>query len=202
MIFPIILTPCVADEKNFLLNNLHNLLCTFADQEALSKRQMTGWIIPVLFCLYSGLLHPVHVSLSAIDIKPETGEIAIAIKLFADDFESIVNQKYNTKLKLMEGIEPGQDIYYINRYIDSSFVLTINGKKIEGLIYERNQMSEGAIWLFYKHDSGTSIGTITINNSLMCDLYQDQTNLVILTVRDEQKGYRMNNKDRELTVKI
>ena len=163
---------------------------------------MTGLIIPVIFCLYSGLLHPVHVSLSTIDIKPETGEIAISIKLFADDFESIVNQKYNTKLKLMEGLDPGQDIYFINRYIDSSFVLTINGKKIEGLDYMRNQMNEGAIWLFYKHESGTRIGNITIINSLMCDLYQDQTNLVIIAVKDEQNGYRLNNKDRELTVKI
>jgi len=163
---------------------------------------MTGLIIPVIFCLYSGLLHPVHVSLSTIDIKPETGEIAISIKLFADDFESIVNQKYNTKLKLMEGLDPGQDIYFINRYIDSSFVLTINGKKIEGLDYMRNQMNEGAIWLFYRHESDTRIGNITIINSLMCDLYQDQTNLVIIAVKDEQNGYRLNNKDRELTVKI
>jgi hypothetical protein len=163
---------------------------------------MTGLIVPIILFLNTALFHPVHVSLSNIDIFPDTGEITVSIKLFADDFQSIVNQKYNTKLQLFEGVEPGKDIFFINRYIDSSFVLTINGKEIAGLGYLRNQMNEGAIWLFYQHASGEKIESLSVSNCLMCDLYQDQTNLVIITVGDKQNGYRLNNKNREISVKF
>lgn len=161
-----------------------------------------GLIVSVLIFLCSGLFHPVHISLSTIDIDPETSEINVSIKLFADDFECMVNQKYNTKLKLMEQVDPGQDIYFINRYIDSSFVLSVNGKEIAGLDYLRNEMSEGAIWLYYRHECGTRIESVSLINSLMCELYQDQTNLVIITVKEEQNGYRLNNKNRELSVRV
>lgn len=161
-----------------------------------------GLIVSVLIFLCSGLFHPVHISLSTIDIDPETSEINVSIKLFADDFECMVNQKYNTKLKLMEQVDPGQDIYFINRYIDSSFVLSINGKEIAGLDYLRNEMNEGAIWLYYRHECGTRIESVSLINSLMCELYQDQTNLVIITVKEQQNGYRLNNKNRELSVRV
>lgn len=161
-----------------------------------------GLIVSVLIFLCSGLFHPVHISLSTIDIYPETSEINVSIKLFADDFECLVNQKYNTKLKLMEQVDPGQDIYFINRYIDSSFVLSINGKEIAGLDYLRNEMNEGAIWLYYRHECSTRIESVSLINSLMCELYQDQTNLVIITVKEEQNGYRLDNKNRELSVRV
>jgi hypothetical protein len=161
-----------------------------------------GLIVSVLIFLCSGLFHPVHISLSTIDIDPETSEINVSIKLFADDFECMVNQKYNTKLKLMEQVDPGQDIYFINRYIDSSFVLSVNGKEIAGLDYLRNEMNEGAIWLYYRHECGTRIESVSLINSLMCELFQDQTNLVIITVKEEQNGYRLNNKNRELSVRV
>jgi len=161
-----------------------------------------GTIIPVAFFLLSGLFHPVHISLSTIDIDPEKGDIAITIKLSADDFEYLVNQKYNTKLKLMEQVDPGQDINFINRYIDSVLVLMINGREIAGLDYLRNEMNEGAIWLCYRNVSGKRIESVTLTNSLLCDLNQDQTNLVIITAREQQTGYRLDNKNRELSVKI
>jgi len=163
---------------------------------------MAGLVVSVMFLFSSVLFHPVHVSVSTIDIVPETGEISVTIKLFADDFSSIINQKYNTKLKLPEQVDPGQDIYFINRYIDSSFVLMINGKEIAGLQYLRNQMDEGSVWLFYRQESGKRIESVSLTNSLMCDMYQDQTNLVIITVKEQQNGYRLDNYNRELTVRI
>jgi len=37
------------------------------------------------------------------------------------------------------------------------------------------------------------------NQWIMMDFYEDQTNLVIVNWSDEQNGYRLNNKNREIS---
>jgi hypothetical protein len=40
---------------------------------------------------------------------------------------------------------------------------------------------------------------ISITDGVMMDLYEDQTNLVIVNWSDQQNGYRLNNKNREIS---
>ena len=152
--------------------------------------------------LNSGFYHPVHVSVSTIDLDVQTGEIAISIKLFSDDFETIVNHNYNAQLALSEQVDPGENIKYIKKYIDSAFKLAINGEDIDELSFLQHQMNEEAIWLFYEYVCETKIRSVRIINSLMNDLYPDQTNLVIVSFQDQQNGYRLNNKNTEISFRI
>jgi len=156
----------------------------------------------LILLLLSGFYHPVHVSVSTIDMDVKTGVIAISIKLFSDDFETIVNHSYNTRLAISEQVDPGKDIKYINQYISSAFSLAINGEDIAELNYLKNQMNEESIWLFYEYECENKIRSVRIVNSLMNDLYSDQTNLVIVTYQDQQNGYRLNNKNTEISFKI
>ncbi len=152
--------------------------------------------------LISGFYHPVHVSVSTIDMDIQTGEIAISIKLFSDDFETIVNHHYSTQLAISKQVDPGENIKYINQYIASAFTLAINGEEIDELIFSKHQMNEEAIWLFYEYACEKKIRSVGIVNSLMNDLYPDQTNLVIVSYQDQQNGYRLNNKNTEISFKI
>jgi len=156
-------------------------------------------LITVLLCSF---YHPVHVSVSTVDMDIQTGKISVTIKLFSDDFETIVNYKYNANLAISQQVDPGEDIKYINRYIGSAFNLAVNGKSMDDPAFLKNQMNEEAIWLFYEYECSCEIRTVRIMNSLMNDLYADQTNLVIVTYRDKQNGYRLNNKNTEITFKI
>ena len=156
----------------------------------------------LLVLLVSGFYHPVHVSVSTVDMDLKTGKINLSIKLFSDDFETIVNHKYNTDLALSRQVDPGDDIKYINEYIKSAFSMAINGEDIDELDFERQEMNEQAIWLFYTYVYEKKIQTVHIVNLLMNDLYQDQTNLVIVCYQDQQKGYRLNNKNTEIALRI
>jgi hypothetical protein len=147
-------------------------------------------------------LHPVHVSLLNVDLDPDTGKIEIVFKLFSDDFERIILHKYNVALEITSKIDPGEKTYAIHKYINESFELSINGTKIDQWEYKGNQINDEAIWLYYKNLWSGKIQEVSIINEVMMDLYEDQTNLVIVSWRDKQNGYHLNNKNREISFMI
>jgi hypothetical protein len=162
---------------------------------------MGTMVLAVMMMLFS-LLHPVHVSLLNIDLNPETGKIEIVFKLFSDDFERIIMNKYNVDLDITSKVDPGEKTEFINKYIYEAFELRINGIKIDNWEYTGNQMNEEAIWLYYKNLWPGEMKEITVINSVMMDLYEDQTNMVIVSWPGKQNGYCLNNKEREITLII
>lgn len=159
---------------------------------------MRTFAFAVLMILHSWL-HPVHVSLLTVDLDPESGKIEIVFKLFSDDFESIILHKYNVDLDLTSNVDPGEKTDVIHKYINESFELYINGTKIDNWEYTGSQINEEAIWLYYQNLWPGEIDSVLIANEIMMDLYEDQTNLVIVTWFDKQNGYHLDNKNREIS---
>ena len=152
-----------------------------------------------VWILFFSWMHPVHVSLLNVDLDQKTGKIEIVFKFYSDDFERIIFNKYAIDLDITDKVDPGEKIDAINKYIDESFELSINGMKIDKWEYTGNQINEGAIWLYYTNLWPGEMQKISITNGVMMDLYEDQTNLVIVNWFDQQNGYRLNNKNREIT---
>jgi hypothetical protein len=145
-------------------------------------------------------LHPVHVSLLNVDLFPETGKIEIVFKLFSDDFERIIMDKYNVDLDITSKVDPGEKAEAIHKYIAESFELRINGTKIDNWEYAGCQMNEEAIWLNYKNIWPGKMQEISITDGVAMDFYEDQTNMVIVSWSDTQNGYCLNNKNRDITL--
>jgi hypothetical protein len=144
-------------------------------------------------------LHPVHVSLLNIDLDLKTGKIEIVFKFFADDFNRIILNKYNVDLDLTDKVDPGDKIEVIHKYLDESFRFSINGTEIDKWEYTGNQIDETSIWLYFSNLWPDKIQKISITDGVMMDLYEDQTNLVIVNWSDQQNGYRLDNKNREIS---
>jgi hypothetical protein len=156
----------------------------------------------VFFILFSSWYHPVHVSVTNIDIDPETGQVGISIKLFSDDFEDLIFSKYGVKLHITAQEDPDDKIDVVNRYISEALRCLINGNDPVSLEYSESRLNEEAIWLSYVYTHKGRIREMKINNTLMLEKFEDQTNLLILSYGDMQNGYRMNNKNTELSLSI
>jgi hypothetical protein len=139
--------------------------------------------------------HPVHLTYTNIEFNSSAARFEIMIKLFVDDFNTIIINKYGKDLKLLEGNPAEGASKYIDRYILEHFRLIINGKDKtrSDMKFEKMEFKEQSIWLYYNYGFKANCNFIDINNSLMTDLYQDQTNLLIFTYRNEQKAIRFSN---------
>jgi hypothetical protein len=147
-------------------------------------------------------LHPVHVSLLSIDLYPDSGKIEIVFKLFSDDLERLIMTRYNVDLDITSKVDPGEKAETINKYIDESFELKINGTKIDNWEYTGNQINEEAIWLYYKNSYQEKMKEVAVTDAVLMDFFEDQTNMVIVSWPGKQNGYCLNNNEHEITLLI
>ncbi len=150
-------------------------------------------IIIFLF-LNSGYIysHPVHISIVNIDYNESEQIFQISIKLFTDDFEQIINRNNNIILNIGKANEHKKCNEYINQYIKNHLIFKINNKNLlknSTLIKKEDNNEEDVTWLYYKIKYSTG-KKVSISNTLLNDLYNDQKNLFIFTFKNTQEAYK------------
>ncbi len=149
-------------------------------------------------------LHPVYVSVTNINVDVNNKKIDYSIKLFQDDLSALIYHYYAINLTFDEEKDLTEKQYQvINEYITTTFNIKVNNKPISKLKFQKKELNEGGIWLFY---SGTwkdkEIKDITIKNQLMIDFFFDQNNMVILGVNGKENGYMFNSSTTDKTINL
>jgi hypothetical protein len=164
--------------------------------------KMMRWVGLALLLTGSAWLHPVHVSVTNLDLDPVEGKVELSIKIFADDFQDLILHKYGVQLNIIEQEDPGDEIVAVNDYIREALQLVFNGEEKADLQFVDAKLNEEAIWLFYKYEHHNKIKKVDIVNRVMLEKFSDQTNLMIVTFNEKQNGYRLDNKTTDLSFNI
>ena len=154
-----------------------------------------------LFVLFTSLnlslnMHPVHISIINVDYNESEKVFNMSVKLFADDFEKIINKQNNVQLNLGQINELTNCNSLIDKYIKHHLILKINNKNLIKKImlsHKEVKNDENSVWLYYriKFSSSKSFKNkkVEVVNILMNDLYKDQKNLFIFTYFNTKEGF-------------
>lgn len=139
--------------------------------------------------------HPIHVSLTNVEYNQEAGVFDIAFKIFTDDFEEIIAQKYGVALHLGQPSQHRVYQQYVQKYLLEHFRLIINNKDFTAsrLVFKSKKMNHEATWFYYEFEFFEPFHSVTIKNSLLNDLFHDQTNLLIFNYKNTEKAFSMDN---------
>jgi hypothetical protein len=140
------------------------------------------------------LFHPVHISFTNVDYNEAQDKFEILFKLFIDDFDEILKNKYGKNLNLTGGRWENNYVETINKYVLEHFKLIINrkDKTKSSLRFVKKETAEDAIWLYYDFITKEKNNTFEVHNSLMTDLFMDQKNLLIFTYKGKQKALKFD----------
>ena len=159
-----------------------------------------------IFCFFLFIVpvsaHPVHVSITQIEIIQDSKQLNYSIKVFAEDFESIINYKYNTFLEFGERIRmttKEQDA--ITDYLSRNFCIMANSDTLAAKFVSWKQ-DEEAVWFSFTAVSGKEIVELNIINKLLTEFYTDQQNLVIVKWGNQEKGLQFNKRKQEEKISL
>jgi len=127
-------------------------------------------------------------------------EFDISIKLFADDFEKIINKNYHVILNLGKENRLKDCNNFIDRYVKRNFVVVFDKKAVSKKMTQEKvivKSEERSVWLYYKLQSKKA-HKVLVRNTLMNDLYNDQKNLFIFTYKKFQKAKKFEKNDTDL----
>lgn len=152
----------------------------------------------LFFGLYTVTAHPVHVSVTNMEIEEDN--LTLAVKVFKDDLQLAIYHSF--------GSEPGLDELDsetfredIDKYMNSRFTLLLNRGIPVTLTFEDTETNEEAIWINYRAKI-TKAKKIKISNQVFTDIYPDQTNLLIVYSGGKQNGYRFTGKNYETIIDV
>jgi hypothetical protein len=134
--------------------------------------------------------HPLHVSVTEITYDTEERELEIIMRIFADDLELAIRQQTNNpELDLLHP-QNTTTTALVGAYVTSHLTLYLDNKE-QPTRYLGEEV-EGDVIVAYIQVAGVkSWKTISVRNDLIMHLYDDQSNIVHVTVADRVRSLRL-----------
>jgi hypothetical protein len=127
--------------------------------------------------------HPFYVSVTDAHYKPESRSVEIAQKIFWDDLESVLSQKYKSKVDLKKGMPLDMLPEWIREYTLSHHLWKVNDKPC-GLEFVGYEIEEDVIWIFLQVRNVETPVHILVGNSMLTDFLPGQKNITHVYIGD------------------
>lgn len=147
------------------------------------------FLLIILFPLLSTQSpHPIYISNTEIDFKPEKQTLEIAIKIFSDDLQEAISKKKQKTIEIGTEREDSNATSYIIEYLQENFKLEINGKNLPFEYVNRDVIKKDfyAMWVLVKVSKIKKIKTFKLYNNILIDEQDQQQN--IINFREDVNG--------------
>ena len=156
---------------------------------------MLAFLLPVFLSFFS--LHPIHLSVTELGYKPKERRIEIAVKVFIDDLENAIKLESNETLFLGTTKQHKDHKILINNYLKKNLIVSIDKKKepLSPRLIGFEIENQASVWVYLELTEVPKTKIICIKNTLLFDVFEDQTNLLNLTSLNKKQSFvfKINN---------
>jgi hypothetical protein len=136
-------------------------------------------------------LHPIHVSVTEITFDEKEKELEIISRIFIDDLEAAIRQfRKEPELNLLDPRSSATTDDLVKTYLQQQIKILLDGRE-QKTIYLGHEIENEAILCYIQVKEVKKWKTIEIMNRVITELYDDQSNLVHVTVRGKVKSLRL-----------
>jgi hypothetical protein len=132
--------------------------------------------------------HDYYISVTEVKYVKEAQSLQIISQIFIDDFETLLQERYDKSITL----EPDSDSKviegYMQRYIEDKLKIKVNGTdvvyKFIGKTYK-----EDITYCYLEIENITEIKSVEVTNRLLFDILPEQQNIVRLKIFDKNRSF-------------
>ncbi len=150
------------------------------------------------FCsTQKGSLHDFHTSLTEIQYNAKEKSLEVSIRIFTDDFESALT-KLNSGQKVVINGATDKANPLIEKYIQQHFVILNAQKQKKGFNFIGKELEGEATWVYIEFANCENILSQPhiLQNTILLDMFDDQSNLVNLFFGKVKKTMLFNAKSK------
>lgn len=149
------------------------------------KRLLLVLIIPVFSFTAA---HKYYVSVTQIDYVKEKESVQIISRIFIDDFEKLIRERYDPDVTLSSENEPAKVDFYIEKYLEEKIQIKINGNDTD-IIFIGKEYEADIVYCYLEVENISEITSFEITNQVLFDLYGEQQNIVRTNINDKNKSF-------------
>ncbi len=147
------------------------------------------------------IAHEYHLSVTEINYKAESQSLQIMTRVFIDDFENVLRKRFNDDIRLVKDAEEGPVKKVIERYLGQKLHLKSNGKEHQ-LKYLGKEYDNDQVILYIEVEKVAPFTEISITNSILTDLFDDQKNVVHVKVNGVTKSLLLQKNEGKKSLKF
>ena len=142
-------------------------------------------------------MHKYYVSLTEIEYVKEERSVQIITRIFIDDFENVLRNRFYEGLTLDTEKENIETNDYIEKYLKDKLKITINHKEFS-FNFLGKEYEDDMILCYLEIQNIDRISSIRVENKLLYEMFPDQKNMVrfkihsvnktILLIKENDKG--------------
>ncbi len=140
--------------------------------------------------------HKFYLSVTNVNYSEKDGAIQITSRIFIDDFENVLQERYGFDAELATKNESEEADAYIEKYLRTKFAVEINGKNVSYTFIGKKYDADVMICYIEipKVDLATTT-SIQITNEILTDLYDEQQNIVHFKIDGKKKSFVLLKSD-------
>ncbi|NHN26446.1 peptidase E [Flavobacterium jejuense] len=159
------------------------------------KNNIKITIILVLFVLVSSFnFHKFYVSVTQVDYVKAKNRIEITSRIFIDDFNKVLEKKYNKKIYLASNREIKDADKLVESYLKEKMRVIIN-KKPYDLQFLATEIDNDVLICYLKVNFSEKITTFGIENSVLTEMFNEQQNLLHTNINNEKSSFLLTRSD-------
>jgi hypothetical protein len=129
----------------------------------------------------------------------EKKSLQIISRVFTDDFENVINTRYQKDFKLIPRLEVEEIDVYIEKYIRTKFSLETNRGQLS-FKYLGRKYEDDMVYLFLEVENIEAFEYLSVENSILTDLFEDQKNMIHFTSNDFKKSFILEKELSKRTI--
>ncbi len=140
-----------------------------------------GIRIVVMFLLFMGLtsmvVHRFYAAIYQIHYVPQKKMVQITTRIFVDDLNEGLKNKYHKNTYLGTDRETPEDVVLMQKYLSEKFKVTINGKMVKWN-YLSNELDTTIMVCYLNVKDIVNVKSIQVENTVLTEVFPDQQNII------------------------
>lgn len=146
-------------------------------------------ILVSLFALFSfSAVHKYYVSITQIEYVKDKQSVQIISRIFVDDIEKLVRQRYDKNITLNDGQDEVIIDGYVKKYLSEKIYISINGAP-SVLKFIGKEYDDDIMRCYLEIENVASIKSFEIQNKVLFDIFEEQKNIVRNNINGKNKTF-------------
>ena len=157
---------------------------------------------PLLYCYILGAaaapakhrakaFHPIHVSTTNIEFNAKNAKLEVICTIFTDDFEAALQKQFHAPTDLNKADMHKAMDAFVKAYIMANVKIKA-GTAAANLNYLGFEINREATDIYFESDKIAPVKSIAADVSLLHNLFDDQINIVHITVNGIRKSEKLD----------
>tara|TARA_R110000868_G_scaffold3388_1_gene21868 strand:+ start:2551 stop:3054 length:504 start_codon:yes stop_codon:yes gene_type:complete len=144
-------------------------------------------------------IHKYYISVTQIDYIKEKQTVQITTRIFIDDFENLLRQRYDKNITLAGKNESKNVNEYIESYLKDKLRIKISGQDTN-LLFIGKDYDLDIMRCYLEIDNVKEISSIEVSNKVLFDVFEDQKNIIKTNINSKQKSFILTVQDNQLVL--